>query len=274
MTIKQSTELITPQMAAKYLGFNIQNRKASNGTISKYASDMIAGRWTVCPMPICFYEDGTVADGQHRLMAIVESGKPQTFFVLRGLPKSAGLNIDTGKGRTLVDNATLSGSDPELSNTLISTARAYEYGARGDGNISNALRLAIIAQHRIACEWAVKHGPHGRSIRNAMVLGAIARAYSHENDEERLKRYCEVIGTGFGEGAADSAAIAMRNYLLEKGSVLASSGLWRDTFLRVQHSISMFMRSKPLKLVRAVQEEVYPNPYEPVAKQLLATADE
>jgi hypothetical protein len=272
MAIKQTTELITPAMAAKYLNLNVNNRKATNGTVSKYAQDMVTGKWTVCAMPICFYEDGSVADGQHRLMAVVESGKSQSFFVLRGLPKEAGLNIDTGKGRTLVDAAQISGSDPSLSYTLISTARAYEYGTRGDGNLSNALRMAIIEQHRIACEWAIKHGPTGRGLRNAMVLAAIARAYSHECDEEKLKRYCEVLDSGFSEGAAESSAVAMRNYLLEKGVALSRSNLFRDTFMRVQHSISLFLRGKPVKIIRPVNEEVYPNPYALVQDQMKAEA--
>jgi hypothetical protein len=88
-------ESITPKKAEHYLNRNTSNRKLREGVVERYASDMAGGRWTKCAAPIVFYEDGEIADGQHRLFAIIESGKSQKFFVMRDLPRDAGLNIDT-----------------------------------------------------------------------------------------------------------------------------------------------------------------------------------
>jgi len=98
-------ETITPTKAHTWLNRNTSNRKLRDGWVEKYASDMRAGKWTECIVPIVFYENGDIADGQHRLWAIIESDTPQRFFVLHGLTREAGLNIDTGGGRNLVDNA-------------------------------------------------------------------------------------------------------------------------------------------------------------------------
>lgn len=117
-------ERVTPKKATEWLNANTSNRKLRDGVVEKYAEDMRHGRWTRCTAPICFYEDGDVADGQHRLWAIIESDTTQEFAVLRGLSRADGLNIDTGLNRSLVDNARISGADKDLSNAALTGARS------------------------------------------------------------------------------------------------------------------------------------------------------
>jgi hypothetical protein len=253
-----SIERISPSKAAAYLNANKANRKLREGVAEKYAEDMRNGKWTECPEPISFYDDGDLADGQHRLFAIVESETTQTFPVARGLPRSAGLNINTGLTRSLVDNARISGEDTELSNELISVARAIEEGTRSAGAMSNAQRLELVSKHREAASWAAKNGPRGKMLRNQLVLSAVARAWLHEDDADKLKRFCDVFSTGFADGDTESAAIAMRNYMLTKGSTASSNALWRDTFLKMQNAISYFMRGRKLTVIKGVADEAYP----------------
>lgn len=255
-----TTERITPTKAQQYLNDNRTNRSLRDGVAEKYAADMVAGRWTKCVAPIVFYEDGNLADGQHRLFAIVESGTPQTFLVVRGLDRASGLNIDTGLGRSLVDNARISGADRGLSNELIAVARAVHSGTKVMTAMSNAERLAIVQAHRAACEWAISNGSRGRMLRNAVVLGAIARAWYHEGDKDRLKRFGYVVSTGFAQGDRDAAAVALRNYILRGGSSLTTSANWRDTFLKTQNAIKYFMRGRKLTVIKAVNVEAYPLP--------------
>lgn len=251
-------ESITPVKAERWLNANKSNRKLRAGVTEKYAADMRDGRWTTCPTPIAFYDDGDVADGQHRLWAIVESGTTQRFPVARGLAREDGLNIDTGLGRTLVDNARISGKDAQLSTTIISTARAIHEGSAMAGRASNAAKLAIVGLHREAANWAAANGPRAKYLRNAVVLGAFGRAWYHESDHDRLKRCADVINTGFYAGDDEIAAVAIRNYLLQRGSQSSTAALWRDTFLKVQNAISYFMRGKKLTVIKAVGEEAYP----------------
>jgi hypothetical protein len=252
-------EKVTPTKAEGWLNKNKSNRKLRDGVVERYAEDMRNGQWTTCPVPICFYNDGDVADGQHRLWAIVESGCPQTFPVARGLTRADGLNIDTGLNRSIVDNARISGQDAGLSNQLLSVARAIAEGERGGAKpLSNAQRLALVESHRDAAKWACANGPKGRWVNNAITVGAVARAWYVEKDHERLRRFCDVLGSGFSDGESESAAIAIRNYLVNKGTVTTSAGLWRDTFLKVQNAIRYFMLGKKLTVIKQVSEEAYP----------------
>ena len=180
--------------------------------MEQYAQDMLMGKWTRCLVPIAFYEDGNIADGQHRLWAIIESRMPQKFYVERGLTREEGLNIDVGLSRNAVDGAKISGLDPNLTTNMISVSRSIEEGCAGHARTSNAHKLAIVNRHREATEWVCAKGPRGKCLGNGAILGAIGRAWYHIDDKDKLARFCDVLRTGFGNGPHESAAIALRNY--------------------------------------------------------------
>lgn len=257
-------ETVTPKKAESWLNANTSNRKMREGVAERYAEDMRSGRWTACPTPISFYEDGQLADGQHRLWAIVESGAAIKFPVARGLQRGDGLNIDTGLGRSLVDNARISQSDDDLTNELIAVCRSIHDGTHaqqatsgGKRQRSNAERLSIVMQHKEAGQWACSNGPRGRMLRNAILMGAIGRAWYVEADKDRLRRFSDVITSGLYDGDGETAAVAMRNYILTKPA-LNSAALWRDTFLKAQNAVQYFMRGKRLTVIKGVADEAYP----------------
>lgn len=252
-------ELVTPDKAETWLNSNTSNRKMRDGVAEKYADDMKNGRWTECPEPISFYADGGMADGQHRCWGIVDSGVSIMFPIARGLPREAGLNINRGLGRSLVDNARISGADNGLSNELISLSRAIALGTRGSSGkpLSDTAKLELVADHREAATWAVSNGPKGRGLRNALILAAVARAWYWEEDKDRLKRFCDVFTSGYADGDGESAAIALRNHFLTK-KALMDTALWVDTFQKTQNAIAYFMKGRKLTVIKTVAEEVYP----------------
>jgi hypothetical protein len=231
--------------------------------VAKYAKDMVNGDWTPCPEPITFYADGALADGQHRLWAIVESNTTQTMPVARNLPRPAGLNLNNGLGRSVIDNAFFAIGEKKLTHELIAVCRAVEDGNyanyvnqhRKNGR-SNAQILAMVDKHREAAVWAVVHGPKGKKFRNAVVLGAMARAWYVEADKDRLARFGQIVTDGFAQGDVDSAAVALRN-LLMMGTSLTQGPAWRDTFLKAQNAVHHFMRFNKLTVLRAPIEEPY-----------------
>ncbi len=252
-------ELVTPKLAEAWLVANKSNRTMRSGVAERYTADMKAGRWTECPEPITFYADGDLADGQHRLWAIVESGCSISFLIARGLSREAGLNINTGLGRSLIDNARISGADTGLSPAVITAARAIEFGVAAPGRaLSNAEVLATVERHREPATFAATTVKRRQLLCGAVVLGAVGRAYLHEPDHDRLRRFCDVLGSGFYEGDGETAAVTLRNYLTTKGATASSSALWRDTFLKCQNAVWYFMRGKKLTAIKVVSEEVYP----------------
>jgi hypothetical protein len=270
MDIEVSVEKISPAKAEKMLNTNCSNRTLREGIVEKYADDMRKGQWTKCIAPIAFYEDGDVADGQHRLWAIIESGETHEFMVVRGLDRESGLNIDVGLPRSLVDNARISGVNEHLSNRIIAVARVVATGQRGSRSpkgVSNAVKLAYVDKYNECVRWAIENAPAGRTFSHSLVLGAMARAYMVEEDKARLARFGEVLSKGFMADERDSAAIAMRNYLMVAAKTgFSHQDVWQDTFLKTQNAIKHFMRSKRLTQIKSVREEAYPLPTAKVTK--------
>lgn len=137
-------ERVSPEKARQWLTKNASNRKPRIATMKQYADDMKAGNWTRCTAPIAFYENGDLADGQHRLQAVILSGTEQPFYVIRGLSKQDGLNIDTGKARTLVDAGKISGTD--------STSRMNWWPASA---ASSTARAPALTANPIPTRWGL-----------------------------------------------------------------------------------------------------------------------
>lgn len=250
-------ETITPAKANAWLNRNTSNRKLRDGVVEKYTVDMLAGKWTECIVPIVFYENGDIADGQHRLWAIVESDTTQRFFVLHGLSREAGLNIDMGLTRTLVDNARISGLNADITNEMTATARALESGNRTGKALSNASLLAMVEKHEAALKWVCSHGPRGKGLRNQCILAAIARAWYHVEDKDRLARFCQVVSTGMMQDPSESAAVALRNlFLMNRNAHL--NQLFRVNFLLTQAAIKAFFKGSSITRLRTPTEEPYP----------------
>jgi hypothetical protein len=101
-------ERITPETAAVMLQLNKNNRPVSTRQVKALASEIKEGRWQVNGDTIAFSADRLI-DGQHRLMAIIESGIPVTTFVVRGVTSESFLTKDTGKKRRTSDALAISG---------------------------------------------------------------------------------------------------------------------------------------------------------------------
>jgi|3_EtaG_2_1085321.scaffolds.fasta_scaffold30377_2 hypothetical protein len=100
---------VTPKLAEKWLGKNTHNRRVRARYVQDLARDMTAGKWVFNGDSIRFAKDGALMDGQHRLMAIVESGVTVKCHVVYGLDYAVMPSIDTGRVRTAADMFKLNG---------------------------------------------------------------------------------------------------------------------------------------------------------------------
>jgi hypothetical protein len=123
--------LITPQIAENYLKFNQANRKMSEKNVRFLSSQMTTGEFAENGESIIFDRNGELKDGQHRLAAIVKSGKSYFMAVVRGVKPSAMSTIDTGKARSPGDVLNLNGFDSGAKNaTLIKSIHRYLNGSK------------------------------------------------------------------------------------------------------------------------------------------------
>lgn len=102
--------VVTQGMAIGMLACNSRNRFLSRNLVERYKADITAGRWEFTGDSIKFDADGTLLDGQHRLVALSEiPGAAERFLVIRGLETKSQLAMDQGKKRTPGDQLSLLG---------------------------------------------------------------------------------------------------------------------------------------------------------------------
>lgn len=103
MTKEARVEEITPKRAIQLLKRNSKNRKLNIRTVSYYADQMERGEWIVTGQGISLSTDGDIIDGQHRLSAIVKSGKTVSMFVFYDMDPKSFDRYDVGKTRSAGD---------------------------------------------------------------------------------------------------------------------------------------------------------------------------
>lgn len=105
MKISVSAEVlkITPELATEWLSERWDDqRSVRDGHVNRLVADMEAGRFRVTPDAILRIK-GKLANGQHRLTAVVQSGKAQTFLVMESTDEELYKVIDAGLRRTVAD---------------------------------------------------------------------------------------------------------------------------------------------------------------------------
>lgn len=94
---------VTPALAEKWLKKNLINRHVRKSWVRYLADQIDLGLFVPTTDAIGFRHDGVLVNGQHRLLAIIESGATLDMLVVTGLSDSAFMLIDRGISRTLAD---------------------------------------------------------------------------------------------------------------------------------------------------------------------------
>ncbi|MEU8903022.1 hypothetical protein [Streptomyces mirabilis] len=100
---------VSPELAARWLTQNTNNRPLSKNTVQQLADQIQRGEWQLTHQGIAFDEDDALIDGQHRLAAIVRAGLTVPLTVTQGVPRTAFTVMDTGRKRTGRDALALAG---------------------------------------------------------------------------------------------------------------------------------------------------------------------
>lgn len=153
-TVANNVEMlnITPEMAAFILKSNTNNRPVRRNNLDSLTRDMIEGRYQFNGDSVRIDKNGVLLDGQHRLMAIVESGKSQKMILVTGLEPETMKTIDSGVKRTTGDRLSLSG---------------YRYG--------NSIAAVLNIIHGIA------HGAEKRNLTSTEAFEVLDRHYDIES---------------------------------------------------------------------------------------------
>lgn len=105
-----SLELIGPDEAAKYLGKNVpKNRNVRPAGVDAMARHMEGGTFPFTGSTVVIDTQGRMIDGQHRMLAILKSGKTIPMLVVTGVGEDAFPYFDINTAREVSDNLSVTG---------------------------------------------------------------------------------------------------------------------------------------------------------------------
>lgn len=139
-------EKINPDIAKEYLSHNAHNRIIKKSTVDAYCRDMINGVFETTHQGIAFYDDGSLADGQHRLFAVIKSGCEVRMLVTRGMSPDVAHAIDRGVTRSVGDTIKIGNNvsgDTSKQRVVIQNRKVISMISQMiDCNVSRGLKLS------------------------------------------------------------------------------------------------------------------------------------
>lgn len=206
-------ETITPELAAAWLATQAQNnRRLSEFVVTRYVSDMASGMWELSEAAICFNQRGELVNGQHRLNAIIQSGKAVRAVVLIGLSETAIRRMDIGRQRNFAQIMSMQGISSATRRSSVARTIALLANSANRDRITAPFLEAVYKRNEAAINAAfdVLHGSGHNKIASGGIIGACAFAYPADNDGVWL--FMQNLATG-ANLRNDDPALSFRRYL-------------------------------------------------------------
>jgi hypothetical protein len=238
---------LTPALAEHYLSKNLLNRNVSDRLVNKYAQEMEQKEWMLNHQGIAFYDDNTVADGQHRLLAIIKSGATVPMLVTFGLKKPAAMTIDNGRKRSMVDGIKIGGYSEWIMPRHISMINVIADPKR----LTPHETVAWLEGMEDSAKFAVDiFACNKKALVSSTLHAAMALAHFYNPDREAdLMHFASVYMDGIATDKKEISAIKLRDEFLTNTN--ANHSFKRDKFFKAQRALQAFLNKEPIsRLVR------------------------
>ena len=216
--ITKTKETIGPEIASVYLEKNSpDNRPINKGHLRKMVRDLVAGRLKSEKVkePVQFNVQGFLCNGQHRMMATIQSGTVNEWDVEYNVPVEDYEYMDQGLPRTLANNFKLAGaSDAQATQKFV----ALYAKLRTDEDTSNKFNYSLTNTEgvelwrRLGKSEIDKYLTLGRIVRdqtlNTLQVGAVLKMIYDSIDFDRSEIFwdCYINNGNFEGGIKDPVA--------------------------------------------------------------------
>lgn len=246
---------ITPKMAAALLKSNVGNRPVSYQSVIFLKQEILAGRWVRNGDAIRFAHDGRLLDGQHRLMACVETNIAISTTVMLNLDPASQMTIDGGRKRTNGDNLSLLGES--YATSIAATMRWIFLLARGEKNrrSSTAEILMLLDRYpQIRKSVAKAFGNKMKGGHPGMIAAIHFIVCECLDMEKEADAFVEVFATGIPYYKGDPVQVFRERMLSMKmaGKPLVPSKVCDTTVLVWNY----FSEKRSQKIFRIPKDEV------------------
>lgn len=199
--LKISVRTINPTIAKAMLGHMVENRSVSPARVKRYEGAMNRGEWQVGD-PIMVNCDGRVIEGQHRLHAVIKSGKSIRFVVIEGYdPKKTFGIVGGGKERSSKDWFDILGD--KNAGIRASAMRLLEADRRGVIHLASHQHVATpkqLCDLRAEVEEQLAESMAAVPTLMGRVVSRATMVYCHFTFAEKDKTLADVFMDGLATG--------------------------------------------------------------------------
>jgi hypothetical protein len=214
--MKTQTMIVTPDLAKAWLSKNSHNRPIRPARVKQYAQDIQNGQWQVTHQGIAFYDDGSLADGQHRLKAVELANLPVQMMVTTGLKKYAAAAIDAGKPREFADTMHIVNKETWVTKEIVAIARVALNDFNKNGYSLSGYDIQEYL-HRYK-DWLILTSSLVPTKRKRLTTSLVQIAYFCAlyagEPTAKIARFAKIILSGEIAGPHENAAIRVREMLL------------------------------------------------------------
>lgn len=252
---------MTPEMVVELLKVNTDNRPERRNHVNRIAADMDADLYLFNGATVVITNTGKLADGQHRLEAIVKSGRPQWILLVTGISEAAMSTVDNNISRSLSDILGLAhaelrgGTDKKLAGALhhvLGYALSYQNLNRFSGKALDG--IALRDPRLLKAVRDVEESNNVSSMIPVTMTAAVLYLGGLVN-QESTKHFLDQLHSGIGFVVGTEPASALRSYLIkarERTSksksnprLLPKAVMWAVIFALAKH-----MSGQSIKLMR------------------------
>jgi hypothetical protein len=226
--------LMTPEWAATLLELNTSNRRLSPPVIAKYAKEIEDGDWKLTHQGVAIDWDGVIQDGQHRLHAIIRTGKSVPIMLFTGCDPAVFAVLDTGYKRTAGHMLGIEGvSCQNAAAAVIRCLMLYETmpNMAWTGPAAKRSHSQILGWHRtrsMEVQAAVTDGSTCRKrfplIKASPLSVFIYLVRDSGWEEKRLAEFLAQLCDGVGLEAGNPV-FSFRRFLINNPHALSATGI-------------------------------------------------
>lgn len=252
-------ENVTPTKARQLLlGSEQYQRNVSNAQVAHLARQMLDGKWMLNGETVVVSENNQVLDGQHRLLAVIETGLTVQMMIVYGASQDCFHTLDTGKSRNPGNTMHIAGvKNANNVAALIGFRWKYLKAESRNGSLNMwerpthgelveyAKNNAQLVQNAVACSQRIRKVLRGI---NASTIGGSYVVFSEKTNEEKCKEFFDSLATGKNLDE-NSSVLTLRNKLIT--SCVGSSSLkWQVKAAYIFMAYKKYIEQKPLILLR------------------------
>lgn len=264
-------EKVTPELAKDLLTLNTDNRPIKDTTVKRYTEDMKAGEWAFTGESIGISNEGKLLNGQHRLLAIINSGTTQVFHLQSGLEPKTFNKMDIGKLRSAGDTLAMQGfTNYGIVATIVRYVTMYNAGMLADyitGNNKTKFSNQELADYATglnrdllqnSATAASKYYARMKFM-DTTTFGPLMYIF-HKINSEDMYNFFDMLASGDGIGVDNYSPIyVLRNKLLN--STMSGSKITpRHKFAVIIKAWNAFRQHKTVKILAYSDTDEFPKP--------------